>query len=105
MSGATTRLDKWLWYARFCKTRSLAASLVASGGVRVNSVRVTKPSTAVRVGDGLSFGQGSTVHALRVEALGVRRGPAVEARGLYKVLGEPPDAARVGLEHARQTDK
>jgi ribosome-associated heat shock protein Hsp15 len=80
------RLDKWLWQARFCKSRALAAQLVADGRVRVNAVRVVKPATTVRVGDGLSFAQGSQVRALRILALGVRRGPAPEARTLYADL-------------------
>ena len=80
------RLDKWLWQARLCKTRSVAARLVAAGGVRVNAVRVTKPATPLRVGDGLSFAQGPRIRVLRVRALGVRRGPADEARGLYDDL-------------------
>jgi len=88
------RLDKWLWYARIVKTRSLAAALVESGAVRVNATRVTKPATPVRVGDGLSFALGGQVRVLRVRALGLRRGPATEARALYDDLdaaagGEP----------------
>jgi ribosome-associated heat shock protein Hsp15 len=80
------RLDKWLWQARFCKSRGLAARLIADGAVRVNAVRVTKPATIVRVGDGLSFAQGGVVRAIRVRALGTRRGPAPEARLLYADL-------------------
>lgn len=84
--GATIRLDKWLWQARFCKSRSLAAGMVSAGAVRVNAVRVTKPATPLRVGDGLSFAQGSQIRVLRVRELGVRRGPAPEARLLYEDL-------------------
>ena len=80
------RLDKWLWQARFCKSRALAARLISDGAVRVNAVRVTKPATTVRVGDGLSFAQGGVVRAIRVRALGTRRGPAPEARLLYAEL-------------------
>ena len=97
------RLDKWLWQARFCKSRALAARLIADGAVRVNAVRVTKPATTVRVGDGLSFAQGGVVRAIRVLALGTRRGPAPEARLLYADLdaGAAPNA---GLEPVRQAD-
>jgi ribosome-associated heat shock protein Hsp15 len=77
------RLDKWLWQARLVKTRSRAAELIESGSVRVNAVRVSKPATAIRVGDGLSFALAGRVHALRIRALGLRRGPASEARALY----------------------
>ncbi len=77
------RLDKWLWQARLCKTRGIAARLVASGAVRVNSVRVTKPAAQLHVGDGLTVAQGGLVRVLRVTGLGARRGPATEARDLY----------------------
>ena len=90
--GPAIRLDKWLWQARLCKTRGLAARLVASGAVRVNAERVLKPATPLRVGDGVTFAQGAAIRVLRVRALGVRRGPAAEARGLYDDLEarEPP---------------
>jgi ribosome-associated heat shock protein Hsp15 len=90
MQGAapSERLDKWLWHARLCKSRSLAAQLVAKGAIRVNSVRVTKPATPVRVGDGLSFALHGRVRVLRVAGIAARRGPATEARTLYVDLGE-----------------
>jgi ribosome-associated heat shock protein Hsp15 len=97
------RLDKWLWQARFCKSRALAARLVAEHGVRVNAVRVTRPAAPVRVGDGLSFAQGTRVRVLRVLALGNRRGPASEARLLYLDLEATP-AGPPGLEPDRQPD-
>lgn len=88
------RLDKWLWQARFFKTRGMAASAVSSGAVRVNSTRVTKPAAPIRPGDGLSFAQGARVRVIRVRALGERRGPAPEASLLYQDLDEPrPDDA------------
>ena len=80
------RLDKWLWHARFSKTRSLAATVVASGVVRVNQIRVHKRSTLIGSGDVLTFAQGDTVRVIRIEALGSRRGPAPEAQGLYTDL-------------------
>jgi len=88
---AAIRLDKWLWQARFYKTRSEAARRVAAGLVRVNAVRVTKPATLIRVGDGLTFPQGATIRVLRVTALGSRRGPAAEARLLYEDLAPVGD--------------
>lgn len=84
------RLDKWLWQARFVKTRARAAALIESGAVRVNAVRVLKPATPVRVGDGLSFALNGHVHALRIRAIGSRRGPAPEARLLYAELDAGP---------------
>jgi ribosome-associated heat shock protein Hsp15 len=105
--GPAIRLDKWLWQARFCKSRALAARMIAAGAVRVNAVRVVKPATTVKVGDGLSFAQGPQVRAIRILALGTRRGPAPEARLLYADLDAPagPPPAGPGLEPARQADK
>jgi ribosome-associated heat shock protein Hsp15 len=97
------RLDKWLWQARFCKSRGLAARLIGEGAVRVNAVRVTKPATSVRVGDGLSFALAGRVRAVRILALGSRRGPAPEARTLYADLDDPAD--RATLEPDRQAGK
>jgi ribosome-associated heat shock protein Hsp15 len=95
---ASIRLDKWLWQARFVKSRALAQRLIADGAVRLNAARVLKPATTVRVGDGLSFAQGGRVRALRILALGTRRGPATEARTLYVELGQAaaPDALEPG---------
>lgn len=88
------RLDKWLWHSRFFKTRSLAAAVVASGAVRVNSERVQKRSTLVRPGDVLTFAQGDAIRVIRIEALGVRRGPASEAQALYADLAPPQPKVR-----------
>ena len=60
------RLDKWLWQARFFKTRALSAEMVADGKIRVNTARVRKPATPVRVGDGLTIVQGQEVRTVRV---------------------------------------
>ena len=83
------RLDKWLWHGRFFKTRSLAAKMVSSGAVRVNSDPVRKPSTQVAAGDVLTFPAGDHIRVIRIEALGVRRGPAPEAQTLYTDLSPP----------------
>lgn len=77
------RLDKWLWQARFFKSRSLSAALVASAHVRVNGQQVSKPAHAVRPGDVLTFPQGSRIRVVRIAAAGIRRGPAPEAALLY----------------------
>lgn len=84
------RLDKWLWYARLAKTRSIAARLVDSGKVRVNRVRVVKPSRLVHVEDVLTVMIGGRLRILRVRGPGARRGPAAEARQLYEDLTPPP---------------
>jgi ribosome-associated heat shock protein Hsp15 len=85
---ATLRLDKWLWHARFFKSRSLAAAFCAEGRARINRRRVDRPSVAVRVGDVLTFPLGNAIRVVRVLALGKRRGPPAEARSLYVELSQ-----------------
>ncbi len=80
------RLDKWLWQARFYKTRTLSAKMVSGGHVRVNEQKVSKPAFGVKVGDGLVFPQADTIKVVRILALGDRRGPAPEAQELYDDL-------------------
>ena len=74
------RIDKWLWFARFAKTRADAQKLLERGQVTLNGKAVTKSSATVHVGDALTIVIGPTRHALTVAALGVRRGPAAEFR-------------------------
>lgn len=83
------RVDKWLWQARFFKTRALAARVVGGGQVRVNSSRITKPASMVRPGDVLTFAQARAVRVVRIIAVGTRRGPAPEAQALYDDLSPP----------------
>lgn len=84
------RIDKWLWQARFFKTRTLAAKAVSGDGVRINALKVSKPSAAVKPGDVLTFAKEQDIKVVRVVALGERRGPASEAQGLYEDLSDPP---------------
>lgn len=92
MSGEACRIDVWLWRARFFKTRGLAAQAVEAGRIRLSRAgqdsRLDKPSRAVRPGDGVVFALGGRLVAVRIEALGERRGPATEARTLYTELNE-----------------
>ena len=81
-----SRLDKWLFHARFYRTRPLAQAATASGRVRLNGIKVDKPGHALKPGDVLTLGKGGQVIAVRVLALAERRGPAPEARNLYEVL-------------------
>ena len=83
------RVDKWLWHARFFKTRSLAASRVKTGAVRIDSTVTHKPSSMVTPGDVLTFAQGDHIRVIEVVALGTRRGPAPEAQALYADLSPP----------------
>ena len=86
MTEGAIRIDKWLWYARFFKSRTLASRLVSEGHVRVNRERVTKSHGAIRPGDVLTFPQGREIRVVRVLDCGERRGPAVEAQTLYEDL-------------------
>lgn len=98
----TLRLDKWLWQARFFKTRGLAAKIVSGGKVRVNSEPVSKPARAVGPGDVLTFSQGDRVRVVEIAELGTRRGPATEAQGLYKDLSpDPPDRSETAQNLVR----
>lgn len=85
-ADARIRLDKWLWQARFFKTRALAARVVQEGQVRLNGSPAAKPAHLVGPGDTLTFVQARQVRVVRVLATGERRGPATEARGLYEEL-------------------
>lgn len=88
--SASLRIDKWLWFARFFKTRSLAASVVAAGGVLLNGHGVSKASAVV--GDELVFPTGKRRRRVIVLGLGERRGPAAEARALYREETPPPES-------------
>ena len=80
------RIDKWLWHARFYKTRALAAHAAQSGRIRRNDARVEKAGLEVKVGDILTLGRGRDVVVVRILACGIRRGPASEARLLYEAV-------------------
>ena len=83
------RLDKWLWFARFFKTRSLAAARVAAGDVRVDGDRVTKRATLIQAGNVLTFAVGTQTRVIQIDDIGDRRGPAPEAQELYTDLTPP----------------
>lgn len=94
---ASLRLDKWLWFARFCKSRALASKLCAAGRVRVSGTLVQKAHHPVKPGDVLTFPLGPHIRVVRILRLGQRRGPAVEARTLYEDLAPPePHPGRSG---------
>lgn len=87
--SALIRLDKWLWQARFFKSRSLAQSVLAEGRVRLNGQPVAKAAVAVGPGDVVTFSQGQAIRVVRVLACGTRRGPAPEAQALYEEIVAP----------------
>lgn len=89
---APQRIDKWLWFARVVKTRTLAAGLVHGGKVRINRVKIDKPSHTCRAGDVITVAAGSRVRVLKVLAPGHRRGPASEAQLLFEDASSPPPA-------------
>ncbi len=93
MTLESQRLDKWLWYARFFKSRSLATRFCASGKLRINEKVIKKAHHGVHQGDVLTFPKGRDIRVVRVLGLGARRGPAPEARTLYDDL-EPPQARK-----------
>lgn len=80
------RIDKWLWQARFCKTRGLAQDAVQGGKVRLNGQRIEKPGRGVGPGDVLTVRLGAQVRVLHILECGTRRGPASEAQGLYEEI-------------------
>lgn len=85
----TLRIDKWLWFARLCKTRTQAGALCRSGLVRVNRTPVRKPNHPLRPDDVLTLPLGRRIVVVRVIALGERRGPYREAQLLYEDLSPP----------------
>ncbi len=93
-----TRLDKWLWAARFYKTRSLAAQAIDAGQVRLNDERV-KPAHSVRHGDGIVIRKGNASWDVRVTGISERRGPASEAALLYR---ETAESVAIRVEQAAQ---
>jgi ribosome-associated heat shock protein Hsp15 len=83
------RLDKWLWCARFLKSRSDCTRLVSAGGLRINRQATDKAHARLRPGDVLTLPLHGRVRVIRVLALAIRRGPAPEARTLYEEIAEP----------------
>ncbi len=91
MTGAERqRIDKWLFFARVVKSRSLAAKLVSSGSVRFNKDKIDQPSQGVKPGDVLTITLDRRILVYKVLSAGTRRGPAEEAQTLYEDMSPPP---------------
>jgi ribosome-associated heat shock protein Hsp15 len=99
---ASLRIDKWLWHARFLKSRTLAARLCDGTRVRLNGQAVGKTAQPVKVGDVLTFPLGPYIRVIKILALGTRRGPATEARALYEDLDPPTPDSRLALDPRRE---
>ena len=83
------RVDKWLWHARFFKTRTLASKLAAAGNIRINGQKQSRAAATIRAGDVLTFPLNRDIRVIEVVALSIRRGPAPEAQALY-IDRDPP---------------
>lgn len=92
-AGEKIRLDKWLWHARFFKTRSIASKICKGGKVRINGTHATKASALVQADDVLTFQQANDIKVIKILACGERRGPAVEAQLLYEDKTPPKPKA------------
>jgi ribosome-associated heat shock protein Hsp15 len=88
VNEASTRIDKWLFHARFYRTRAFAQAAAAAGKVRLNGVRVQKPAQTLKSGDILTLSRAGEIVALRVVALAERRGSAPEAQRLYEIVAD-----------------
>ena len=98
------RLDTWLWYARLYKSRSLSSKAILSGKLRLNTNKVLKPASKVKINDVLTINHINMVRIIQVQGLGFRRGPAREAQELYYDLsGDITDASKT--KHASEKSK
>ena len=86
---AAMRVDKWLWHARFFKTRTLATKLAAAGNIRINGQKQSRAAANVRAGDVLTFPLNNHIRVIEILALSTRRGPAPEAQALYNDQAPP----------------
>ncbi len=102
MNKKLLRIDKWLWYARFFKSRTLATKLCASGKLRLNSQSICKGHATLKEGDVLTFPKDNDVRVIKVISVATRRGPASESVKLYEDL-EPPQL--VGFKEIKKTSR
>ena len=96
--NAQLRIDKWLWYARFFKTRRAATKAISGGRFRLDGMIMNKPHRRALCGQVLTFVQGDRVRVIKIMALGNRRGPASEASVLYKDITPASDLPSKTIE-------
>ncbi|WP_108819180.1 RNA-binding S4 domain-containing protein [Pseudovibrio sp. Alg231-02] len=96
------RIDKWLWYARITKSRTLAQKLAVSGHVRLNKDKIAAAKTAVKPGDVLTITMPRRLLILKVLKIGTRRGPAPEAQLLYEDMSPPPPPKETQVQVAKR---
>ncbi len=105
------RIDKWLWHARFVRTRAAATRFIQSGKMRVNGIRKNKPSHQIRAGDVLTFALSARVRVIKIISLSTKRESAPLAQQLYKDLSPPhipahtPKGGRPTKKARRNMDK
>lgn len=92
------RLDRYLFFIRLAKSRTLAQALIEAGNIRIDGKRVAKPAEEIRIGSIIALPLRGQVRVLRVVQLPTRRGPASEARGCYEELREATESANVSQE-------
>ncbi len=102
LATAGQRLDQWLWFTRLAKSRTLAQALIERNKIRVNRVKVNKPSLWLKPGDVVTLTLGPIVRVVEVVSIGVRRGPAPEAARLFRELTPAPDRTTSSRPDARQ---
>lgn len=85
---AQQRIDRWLWHARFVRTRGAAAALTAAGYVRVNGTRIGAPGRMIRSGDVITVALDRGVRVVRVTGFAQRRGPPASAAALYQDINQ-----------------
>ena len=98
------RLDTWLWYARFYKSRSLSSKAILNGKLRVNSNKIIKPASKVKINDVLTINYLNVVRIIQVQNLGIRRGPASEAQKLFKDLSGDANGV-TNIKHVSEKSK
>ena len=99
------RLDIWLWHARFYKSRNLSSKAILSGKLRVNSIKIIKPASKVKINDVLTINHVNTVRIIQIQSIGARRGPASEAQALYNDLSPDVTAASKSKDVSEKSKK